>query len=255
MKFGPAEMAQMMDGAKALITVTMVSSVGIGLALGVIVALFVAFFRRGLHRNRVEPRLTNGQLLTPNASPGPNTVYPDMIIPDKRVTRSDERIFPFRLSILYLIVAFGGGVLWQYASQRSDMPQRSDIPQRPDTPQRTDLALPKVYFMLGISPLPEAVETNASIRSPLEQLSRERCDKQAIFDLARALQNAGYRREAAKVDVSFSGIGQGRSTPRPSSRPCSAGTWRRARPRLPVAHQALMVARAAAGERHFRLHI
>ena len=49
MKFGPAEMAQMMDGAKALITVTMISSVGIGLVLGVIVALFVAFFRRGLH--------------------------------------------------------------------------------------------------------------------------------------------------------------------------------------------------------------
>jgi clan AA aspartic protease (TIGR02281 family) len=60
--------------------------------------------------------------------------------------------------------------------------------------------------MLGISPPPEAVETNASIRRPLEQLSRERCDKQAIFDLARALQNAGYRREAAKVDVTFSGM-------------------------------------------------
>ena len=74
MKFGPAEMAQMMDGAKALLTVTMVSSVGFGLLLGVIVALFV-LFRRGLHRNRVEPHLTNGQLLTPNSSSGPNTVY------------------------------------------------------------------------------------------------------------------------------------------------------------------------------------
>jgi ABC-type dipeptide/oligopeptide/nickel transport system permease subunit len=46
MKFGPAEMAQMMDGAKALLTVTMVSSVGFGLLLGVIVALFAAFFRK-----------------------------------------------------------------------------------------------------------------------------------------------------------------------------------------------------------------
>jgi predicted RND superfamily exporter protein len=45
MKFGPAEMAQMMDGAKALLTVTMISSIGIGLVLGVIVAFFTAFFR------------------------------------------------------------------------------------------------------------------------------------------------------------------------------------------------------------------
>ena len=60
--------------------------------------------------------------------------------------------------------------------------------------------------MLGISPLPETVEANASVRRPLEQLSRERCDRQAIFDLARALQTAGYRREAAKVDVTFSGM-------------------------------------------------
>jgi len=64
MKFGPAEMAQMMDGAKALLTVTMVSSVGFGLLLGV----FVALSRRGLHRT--EPHLTNGQLLTPRADSG-----------------------------------------------------------------------------------------------------------------------------------------------------------------------------------------
>jgi clan AA aspartic protease (TIGR02281 family) len=57
--------------------------------------------------------------------------------------------------------------------------------------------------MLGISPLPEAGE-NASIRRALEQLNRERCDKQAIFDLARAMQTGGYRREAAQVDVAFS---------------------------------------------------
>jgi hypothetical protein len=69
MKFGPAEMAQMMDGAKALLTVTMVSSIGIGLVLGVIAALFAASFRRGLHRGRAEARLTSGQLVTPNSNP------------------------------------------------------------------------------------------------------------------------------------------------------------------------------------------
>jgi clan AA aspartic protease (TIGR02281 family) len=226
MKFGPAEMAQTMEAAKALITVSMISFVGIGLVLGVIVALFVAFFQRGLHRNRAEP-LTNGPLLTPNSSPGPNTVYPGRppsmcdqlarehtsigndIIPDNRINRSDERIFPFRLSILLLIVAFGGGVLYgQYAWQRSDTPPKPEAPQRADTPQRPDLLLragyTEIYSMLGISPLPEAVETNASIRRPLEQLSRERCDQQAIAELGVALDKLGYRREAATAQVSYS---------------------------------------------------
>ena len=46
MKFGPAEMAQMMDGAQALLTVTMVSSVGFGLLLGVIVCTFRCIFSK-----------------------------------------------------------------------------------------------------------------------------------------------------------------------------------------------------------------
>src|SRR5262245_6968255 len=134
MNFGPAEMAQLMDDAKALITVTMVSSVGIGLVLGGIAALFVASFRR----DRAEPRLTNGQLLTPNSSPGPSnprakehTSIGNDIIPDDRIPRSDERVFRFRWTIPLLMVVFGGGVLYgQYASQRSGTPQRPDTPQR-----------------------------------------------------------------------------------------------------------------------------
>jgi ABC-type sugar transport system permease subunit len=39
MKFGPAEMLQMMDGAMSWITVMAVSSVGIGIILGLIVAV------------------------------------------------------------------------------------------------------------------------------------------------------------------------------------------------------------------------
>jgi aspartyl protease family protein len=113
--------------------------------------------------------------------------------------RSGEQIFPIILGILLSIVAIGGGVLyWHYASQRSD------TSQRPDTPQRS--AYLEVYSTLGISPLPEAVAVRSSIRRPLEQLSRERCDRQAIFDLGEALRTAGYRREAAKVHVTFSGM-------------------------------------------------
>ena|SRR5438105_12327642 len=45
MNFGPAEMAQMMDGAKGLITVAIVSSVGIGIVLGTIIGLYRILFR------------------------------------------------------------------------------------------------------------------------------------------------------------------------------------------------------------------
>ena len=76
MQFGPAEMAQMMDKTKAFITITLLASVGIGVVLGLISALFVAFFQRGLFRNSAEPPLTKGHLLTTNSSSsGLNTVY------------------------------------------------------------------------------------------------------------------------------------------------------------------------------------
>jgi uncharacterized membrane protein len=99
MKFGPAEMAQMMEGAKALITVMTVSSVGIGLALGVIVALFAAFFRSRLHRDLAREPISIGNDMT-------------KVTPDDRVTRSGEQIFPITLSVLLFILAVGSGVIW-----------------------------------------------------------------------------------------------------------------------------------------------
>jgi hypothetical protein len=180
MKFGPDEMAQLMETTKALITVTMLASVGIGLVVGVIVAICVALFRR-LRRDRAEPRLTK------DSSSGPKHVYPggsldqrehtsirNDIIPDGRITGSGKRIFSFRLLILYLIVAVsGGGILyWHYVSQRSDTLQRPDLPPRADTLPRPDLppradtlprpdlpleeAYKEVYSLLGASSLPGA---------------------------------------------------------------------------------------------------
>jgi hypothetical protein len=199
----------------------MVFSVYIGIVLGVIVAVCAAVLRRRSHRDRAEPRLTNKQLLTPESSPGPGdqpareyTSIRNDIIPNGRIPGFDEPIFSFRLIILLLILALGGGGIfyWHYASYRLDTPQRSNDSHRLDTAQRPDslqrplpprTAYTEVYSILGISPLPEEGE-NASIRRALEQLNRERCDKQAIFDLARAMQTGGYRREAAQVDVAFS---------------------------------------------------
>lgn len=139
MNFGPAEMAQMMDGARSLLTVTMVSSVGIGLVLGVIVAGFVVFFSKGTASRSSRAALDDRAIADSWFESGTSTVDPgrppsagvelarehtlisnDMVVG----ARSDRRIFPITLSILLLIATAGGGVLfWQYVSQRSDAPQ------------------------------------------------------------------------------------------------------------------------------------
>src|SRR5580693_5407467 len=56
---------------------------------------------------------------------------------------------------------------------------------------------------LGID-LPKTVTPTASVRGPLEELTREKCDKDANLHLGDALDAAGYRREAAVAQVNFS---------------------------------------------------
>jgi clan AA aspartic protease (TIGR02281 family) len=52
--------------------------------------------------------------------------------------------------------------------------------------------------------LPTNVHGSDPVRQFLGQLSRERCDQQAIADLGKALESAGYRREASTALVSYS---------------------------------------------------
>ena len=52
--------------------------------------------------------------------------------------------------------------------------------------------------------LPRTVTATASVRGPLEQLTREKCDQDAILHLGDALDAVGYRREAAIAQVNFS---------------------------------------------------
>jgi len=52
--------------------------------------------------------------------------------------------------------------------------------------------------------LPASVIATSAVRGPLEQLGREKCDQDAILNLAKALEAAGYRREAAVAEVNFS---------------------------------------------------
>jgi clan AA aspartic protease (TIGR02281 family) len=52
--------------------------------------------------------------------------------------------------------------------------------------------------------LPSHVAVREDVRTPLEELARERCDRQAIVNLAKGLQKAGYRRDAATANLRFS---------------------------------------------------
>src|SRR5262249_6461473 len=52
--------------------------------------------------------------------------------------------------------------------------------------------------------LPKDVIETTSVRRPLEELGREKCDQDAILHLATALDQVDYRREAATAEVNFS---------------------------------------------------
>src|SRR4051812_26995989 len=52
--------------------------------------------------------------------------------------------------------------------------------------------------------LPMNVYTRDPIRRHLGELARERCDQQAIADLGKALESAGYRREAVTALTRYS---------------------------------------------------
>lgn len=58
-------------------------------------------------------------------------------------------------------------------------------------------------FRLSLN-APSEVINHHPVRKPLEELTREPCDQEAIVGLGKALQGAGYRREAALAHVQFS---------------------------------------------------
>lgn len=75
------------------------------------------------------------------------------------------------------------------------------IAQMRDAPESEVTA---VLDRLGIT-LPYEVTSRGRIASKIDQLRREQCDQTAIFDLSKELETAGYRREAAKALIGFSG--------------------------------------------------
>jgi clan AA aspartic protease (TIGR02281 family) len=64
-----------------------------------------------------------------------------------------------------------------------------------------DLSAAMERLQIGI---PMSVAGRDPVRRHLEELNRESCDQRAIADLGKALDDAGYRREAANAHVRFS---------------------------------------------------
>ena len=69
--------------------------------------------------------------------------------------------------------------------------------------QVPDADLAATMQRLSIKLPPQVVDSDA-VKRPLEELGRERCDQSAIGNLGTALEKAGYRREAAVAQVTFS---------------------------------------------------
>jgi hypothetical protein len=94
-----------------------------------------------------------------------------------------------RLACIFLFIA---------ASVAFSLPAASQVPRGVDL---DDLVATLERLSLNI---PMNVYGRDPIRRHLGELARESCDQQAIADLGKALENAGYRREAVTALVSFS---------------------------------------------------
>ena len=75
------------------------------------------------------------------------------------------------------------------------------VPCSAQSPAASDVAA--TLARLNID-LPGTVTAIELVRGPLEQLTREKCDQDAIVHLGEALSTAGYRRESAVAEVNFS---------------------------------------------------
>jgi aspartyl protease family protein len=235
MKFGPAEMAQMMDSAKALITVAIVAGVGIGIVLGAIVAFYRIFFR---HRaadhfyHREADQSSQSGMPTVPALPGVPAWEIDATAPHSLrspVPRGNNKLrLVYLLGIIVILIAIAESKRSDFAAtynnQLGVQPSPPAIePQQqvreatsnqlgvqpsppaiePPPPQQVRSDFEETYKQLGIQPLPLTVERRPQVQSRLAQLSREVCYTDAIVGLGRALLDAGYPREAAISSRSF----------------------------------------------------
>jgi S1-C subfamily serine protease len=190
MNFGPAEMAQTMDAAKALIAVTVVSSVGIGIVLGATVALY-RFFR---HRE-ADQSLRSAQEIDATAPPSPRSPVP----------RANKLIRPVDLlGIIILIAIAGGGFFSYYTSKRSDFKTASNqlviepLPPTIEPQQQLPGATPD---QIRIEPSPPTIESQqSSAAARAESINANLCEASSRHANERTLSSAPTKELAKYVE-------------------------------------------------------
>jgi hypothetical protein len=181
MKFGPAEMAQMMDGGQALITVTFVSAACLGIVLGAIVALYHIFFRhRANHfRHHAADRSFQSEMPTVPAPPTvpalPNRTDASPHSPRPRANNLLRLRLVDLLGIIILIVVVGGGFF--STSRRSDFEttNNNQVGIQPLPPAAESQTESMILKQLGIRPLfptkpPQQVPEVTSVQPNIQQL-------------------------------------------------------------------------------------
>ena len=165
MNFGPAEMAQTMDAAKVLIAVAVVYSVGIGIVLGAIVALYRFFRHRAADQSLLSGMPTGPALPSDPALPTGPAQEIDATAPHRPrppVPRAGLRLIrPVDLlGIIILIAITGGGYFSYYTSKRSDFKTTNNhqvrIQPLPSAAESQTESM--ILKQLGIRPLFPTVE-------------------------------------------------------------------------------------------------
>ena len=206
MTFGPPELAQLMQEAKATIAVAMLSSAGAGIVLGFIIAccnIIRAKRQRVRATGQQVAHALAAEVSNYHSSQADNTDDSGAgglagfgrIAPGGAGNGgpAPRLIFPVTLFAVTIALAVGGGAL--YWHHTSSAPPSAPAAAALDTSKGSEFE--RVYSQLGIQPLPSNVERQQQVQSRLAQLSREACYTDAIVGLGQALLAAGYPREAA----------------------------------------------------------
>ena len=191
MNFGPAEMAQTMDAAKALITVMLGSSVGMGIVLGAIVALYHFFQHRAADQSLRSAQEIDGTAPHSPQSPAPRAGL--------RLIRPVDLV-----GLIILIAIVGGGFFSYYTSKRSNFEATSHqlvIEPPPPTIEPQQQVPEATPNQPRVEPLPRTTELlPRSAAARAENINANLCEAGSRHAIERTLSSAPTKELAKYVE-------------------------------------------------------
>jgi S1-C subfamily serine protease len=212
MKFGPAEMAQMMDSGKALITVAFVFAACIGIVLGTIVALYHRH-RTNHFQDRAGDRSFQSEIpttLSLTTAPVPLTVSAQKIdvtpLPSSRPLVPRTLVYLFgMLGIIILIAITGGAYFEYYASKRQQFPETTPgqpgiqpLPPTIESRQQVPEAAPDQPIIKPPPPTIESQSPTAAARA--ENINANLCEASSRRAIERTMSSAPTKELAKYVE-------------------------------------------------------